>query len=169
MVLACVPYVTRAAVMREKIVVHHVEEIARREAVGRVEDVRLAPANELLARFDGQLPARISRAQPPHGEHRPLPLAIPPRESELALGLAGACPCARRCRPRASAPARACTRPRSGTATRPPHGWNRSPPFAERTVPCFREIRAARSPARPAAAANRSSASFIARAAAPAP
>src|SRR5215469_7507939 len=72
----------------EELVVDHVEEVARSEAVGRSEDVGLAPADELLAGFHGELAACVGGAQLADGEQRALPGAVEPGEIEVAGGLA---------------------------------------------------------------------------------
>ena len=48
----------RTPVTAEELGVDDVEEVARREAIGRVDDVGLAPADELLADVDGERAAR---------------------------------------------------------------------------------------------------------------
>ena len=70
----------------EEVVIDDVEEVARGEAVGGVEDVGLAPADELLAGFDGELAARVGGAEAADGEGGALGRAVPPGQAEVALG-----------------------------------------------------------------------------------
>src|SRR5262249_51398406 len=54
----------------EEVVIDHIQVVARGEAVGGIQDVGLAPTDELLAGFDGDLAARPDGAHPPDGEWR---------------------------------------------------------------------------------------------------
>src|SRR5471030_2304948 len=78
----------------EEIGVDDVDEIAGGEAVGWVEDVGLAPADELLAGFEGELTAGVGDAEAADGEGGTLAGAVPPSQVESPFGFemsVGAC------------------------------------------------------------------------------
>jgi len=54
-----------------KLRVDDVQKVARREAIGRVDDVGLAPADELLPDIEGERTMREGRCQATHRQRRP--------------------------------------------------------------------------------------------------
>ena len=57
---------------RQILGVEHIQVVARREAIGRRDDVGLAPADELLAGVDREPAARDGRVEPADRQQRPL-------------------------------------------------------------------------------------------------
>ena len=71
----------------QEIVLNHIGVIARREAIGRVQQVRFAPADELLAELERELLYRNCDTCLAERESGPLHLAVPQRQMEPALHL----------------------------------------------------------------------------------
>ena len=71
----------------EEFVVGHFEKIARREPIGGVQDVGLAPANELLAQIDGKRAFSQRGMRMPQRERRALETAIAHVDAPYPLDL----------------------------------------------------------------------------------
>src|SRR5262245_51176080 len=72
---------------RQKIVVNDFKKIARSKAIRGREDIRLAPANELLPRLESYGSVVIQRAQTPDFRQRPLQFTIAPGQLEFEIDL----------------------------------------------------------------------------------
>src|SRR5450755_4192314 len=64
----------------QEVVIHHGKEVARSEAIRGIQDVGLAPADELPAQYHRQLLPVICGVELPHLKRRTPALAIGPRK-----------------------------------------------------------------------------------------
>src|SRR5690242_14789436 len=71
----------------EKIVLDHIDVIPRREPVGWIQNVRLAPADKLLSQFQGDRTLGVGQAQFLERQCLARPFAVPPGEGESAVYL----------------------------------------------------------------------------------